>query len=256
MYIMHTTIKGILKDFLVDLSTTFPELVLSEELVQLREGGEGNAATLDALMLVIQAQSESILKEDAAMFDAPYLLLPGIDLSALWKTELSAANRAIIWKYLKLFLFCGNISPDVQAKLAEAFQNMEGMFKDGKHPLEDMLEGKIGSLAKEIAKETVMDEEHMKSVMSDPSKLMGMVNTVGEKITQKIASGQIKESELIEEATEMLNRMKGMSGLDQMFKQFAGKTNVAATQAKMNQNLKKAKLKERLKAKLDKKKGK
>ena len=111
-----------------------------------------------------------------------------------------------------------------------------------------MMDGKIGSLAKEIAEETVgtdPQEDIIKDMMSDPTKMFKLMNNVGDKISNKIKSGQLKESELIEEATEMLKHMKNMPGMKQfesMFNQF-GTPN-------LNQHLKKAKTKDRLRAKL------
>jgi hypothetical protein len=78
-----------------------------------------------------------------------------------------------------------------------------------------------------------------------PNSITQLLND--SKITNKIKSGQLKESELIEEATEMLQHMKNMPGMKQfesMFGQF-GNPN-------LNQHLKKAKTKDRLRAKLAK----
>jgi hypothetical protein len=78
------------------------------------------------------------------------------------------------------------------------------------------------------------------------------MHTVGDKIEKKIKSGDVKESELIAEASEMLQKMKDMPGMKQfetMFKQF-GKMDTGAMQTKMDQNMKKAKNRERLKEKL------
>jgi hypothetical protein len=72
-----------------------------------------------------------------------------------------------------------------------------------------------------------------------------------------LLGGQVKESELIEEATELLQKMKDMPMMDQMFKQFAGgKVNMNAAFSKLDQNMKKAKQKERLQAKLKKRQDK
>ena len=135
--------------------------------------------------------------------------------------------------------------------------------------LNGLLGGKLGSLAKEIADETAadmeVDLEDVKStsdvfqkLLKDPKKLFGLVHSVGSKIDKKIKSGDIKESELIEEATEMLKKMKempGMSGMDQMFKNMAGggKMDLKAMQNKLSGNLRNAKQKERMLAKLKEK---
>ena len=90
--------------------------------------------------------------------------------------------------------------------------------------LKGMLRGKIGSLAQEIAEETAADldigEEDAADVQGvfqklfkNPGKLMGLVKNVGTKLDTKIKSGDLKESELLEEATEIMAKMKDMPGM-------------------------------------------
>ena len=134
-----------------------------------------------------------------------------------------------------------------------------------------MLDGKLGSLAKEIAEETAsdlnMDMENvtdMKGVfsnlMKNPNKLLGLVKNVGNKIDSKIKSGELKESELISEATEMMQKMKNMPGMGDiqsllnkmgMGGMGGAKPNIGAMEALMERNLKNAKMKERLAAKAE-----
>ena len=45
-----------------------------------------------------------------------------------------------------------------------------------------------------------------------------MVKKVGNKIEQKIKSGELKESELMEEAQEMMKKMNGMPGMKRISK--------------------------------------
>ena len=84
---------------------------------------------------------------------------------------------------------------------------------------------------------------------------MGLVKSVGSKLDAKIKS-EIKESELITEANEMMQKMKnmpGMGGMQEMLSKMAGggKVNMNAMEAKMQQNLNKAKQKERMLDKLN-----
>jgi len=137
-----------------------------------------------------------------------------------------------------------------------------------------MLEGKLGKLAKEIAEETAenldlgidMDgSTDMKDVFNklvkNPGKLMGLVKNVGEKLDTRIKSGEIKESELIAEATEIMNKMKnmpGMDGIQEMLSKMGmsasglgkgGKVNYGAMEAELNKKMRLAKMKERMHAK-------
>ena len=135
-----------------------------------------------------------------------------------------------------------------------------------------LLNGKIGRLAHEIAEETAKelevdleDETSMGDVFNklfkNPGKLMGMMKKVGSKIDEKLKSGDLKESELMQEATELMAKMKGMPGMDNMKKMFGemglplgknSKINMNAFQSHMNRNMRKATTKERMKAKLAK----
>jgi len=136
-----------------------------------------------------------------------------------------------------------------------------------------MLDGKIGQLAKEIAEETAanlnMDFDgatDMKDVfsklMKNPTKLMGLVKTVGDKLDSKLKSGELKESEMIQEATEIMNKMKNMPGMGNIQSMLSkmgmgglgglgGKVNTGAMESQLNQRLKMAKTKERIRAKAE-----
>lgn len=150
--------------------------------------------------------------------------------------------------------------------------NMGGMpnANDIHDHITSMLDGKLGQLAKEIAEETAndlnMDLENitdMKGVFNNliknPTKLMGLVKNVGNKLDSKIKSGEIKESELISEATEMMNKMKNMPGMGDIQSILSkmglngqgSKLNTNAMQEQLNKNLKAAQTKERMRAKAD-----
>ena len=152
-----------------------------------------------------------------------------------------------------------------------AFPNAEQLHDH----ISGMMNGKLGQLAKEIAEETAgsfnLDMENtgdMKDVfqklLKNPTKLMGLVKNVGEKLDSKMKSGEIKESELMAEATEIFNRMKntpgmgGMGDIQAMLSKMGlggagGKLNTGAMEAQLNKNMKMAQMKERMKANLMKK---
>ena len=158
------------------------------------------------------------------------------------------------------------------------FGDLSGMgFGDMPDPngihehLSDILGGKIGKLANEIAQETAdelnfdMDGEGdmqdvFQNLFKNPGKLINMVKNVGKKIEDKIKSGEIKESELMEEATKMMSKMKGMPGIKNFEKMFGemglptnGKFNMGHFKSSMNNNIKLSKQKERMLEKLKKK---
>jgi hypothetical protein len=135
-----------------------------------------------------------------------------------------------------------------------------------------MLEGKIGELAREIAEETASNlnidfdgatdmKDVFNKLIKNPTKLMGLVKTVGNKLDSKIKSGELKESEMLKEATEIMNRMKNMPGLDNIQSMLnkmgmggLGKVNTGAMEAQLKQKMKTAQTKERIRAKAEAKK--
>jgi hypothetical protein len=250
-----------------------------------------------------------ILYQNEEMFINPELnlcFLPGVDYRSLWKEDISDQTRETIWKYLQLFLFSilsnvkdgktfGDtadlfkaINEDVfKTKLESTINEMKDMFSKSDtgedanvqdtipdaQSIHDhvtgMMDGKLGSLAKEIAEETAADmdldmndvtsvNDVFSSLLKDPSKLMSMIKNVGSKLDDKIKSGEIKESELLEEASEMMKKMKTMPGMENMQSLLSkmglggkGKINHTAMQAQMDRNIKQAKQKEKMRNKAE-----
>jgi hypothetical protein len=138
-----------------------------------------------------------------------------------------------------------------------------------------MMNGKLGKLAREIAEETAADlninmenaesvNDVFKRLIQNPTKLLGLVKNVGSKLDEKIKTGDMKESELLEEASELMKKMKNMPGMGDIQSMLSkmgmnagkgsGKVNVDAMQANLNQKLKESKNRERLLRKLAEKK--
>jgi len=183
---------------------------------------------------------------------------------------------------------------EFKSKLEETLSHMQNMFdSSGNFPenmgeglnmgdipdpnkiqehITGMLDGKLGQLAREIAEETAqnlnMDFENttdMKDVfqklIKNPTKLMGLVKTVGDKLDTKMKSGDLKESELIAEATDIMNKMKNMPGMGNIQSMLSkmglggamggGKMNMGAMEAYSNKRMEVAKTKERMKAKAE-----
>jgi hypothetical protein len=141
-----------------------------------------------------------------------------------------------------------------------------------------MMKGKLGALAREIAEETAQDlnmkdansvQDVFKNLMQNPTKLMGLVKNVGTKLEEKMKSGDMKESDLLKEASDIMQQMKGMPGMANMQSMFAkmgmdlgsmgmgagtgnnnSKVNVNAMQANIQRSLSSAKQRERMKDRL------
>lgn len=131
--------------------------------------------------------------------------------------------------------------------------------------LSGLMNGKIGSMAKEIAEEATKEfagedgelnqEEMMKQVLKNPGKIMNLVKNIGGKLDEKLKSGEYKESELMEEAQELMGKMKDMPGVKQMMQSMGlggGKMDFKGMASKMQQSMKEAKMKEGMRAKMEK----
>ena len=68
------------------------------------------------------------------------------------------------------------------------------------------------------------EREDISKMFKNPKKLMNLVSNVGSKLDSKIKSGKIKESELMEEAAEMMDKMKkyGMEQMESILKNMGG----------------------------------
>ena len=331
----------VIKDFIGDLKTTFPEynplinkwwtdkskfnsveneeernkLISDAEKKDTKYLFEFCQKKLPPRFFDILYQSDEMFKEESSL-DTEFL--PNIHFKNLWQFDISEKTRETIWKYLQLIMFSivGTLDnkdafgdtaklfeaineDEFKSKLEETLSHMQGLFDSSgnlneegaenlgsgfnmgdmpnAHDIHDhitgMLGGKLGQLAKEIAEETAanlnMDMENMtdmkdvfNNLVKNPTKLMGLVKTVGDKLDSRIKSGELKESELISEATDIMNRMKSMPGMGNIQSMLSkmgmgnlsglgGKVNMGAMEAQLNKNMKMAKTKERIRAKME-----
>lgn len=334
----------VLRDFVGDLKTTFPEYVsfinkwwktseqysdienIEERKSAFEKGESKSIRTLfeyskkkfPPRFFDILYKNEDIFKQDS---DVDTEFLPQIHFKNLWQCDISDKTRETIWKYLQLIMFSivGTIDnkdafgdtakmfeaineEEFKSKLEETLTQMQGLFDisgnigenaenqsgtginmenmpnadDIHNHITGMLDGKLGQLAREIAEETAQDlnmdlegitdmNSVFQNLIKNPTKLMGLVKSVGNKLDTKIKSGDIKESELISEATDMMNKMKNMPGMGNIQSMLnkmgmgnlgglgggGGKVNTAAMEANLNQRMKMAQTKERMRAKAE-----
>jgi hypothetical protein len=112
-------------------------------------------------------------------------------------------------------------------------------MEDVHNHLQGLFDGKIGQLAKELAEDMSEDiaasfgddmenmtstKDVLSNLMKNPEKIMNVVNTVKDKLTRKMESGDISREDLMTEASEMMNKMNGggEGGLSDMFKNMGG----------------------------------
>lgn len=143
--------------------------------------------------------------------------------------------------------------------------------------IKGLFDGKIGSLAKEMAEELSGDvmkmfddgsgeikttEDILKKMMRNPKKIMELVKKISTKLEDKMKSGNISQEEIMKEASELMTKMKGMGNgkeLNEMMQNMM-KTMGMGKGAKMDMNKLNAMMnqssnKERMRAKLEKRKG-
>ena len=205
-------------------------------------------------------------------------------------------------------MFEGIDEKDLQEKLGETMEGLNDFFKDmGKNEssegegstgqeqsmpfnmngmpnmenmqdhLHTLFNGKIGSLAKEMAEEISGDftellgdnaedaspQDVMKKLMKNPTKIMGLMKSVTGKLDAKMKSGEISREEIMKEAGDLLGKMKESAGgaeMSEMFAKMAKSMGGMGKNMRMDTNaidrmVKSTKLKEDMSKRLDIKKA-
>lgn len=190
---------------------------------------------------------------------------------AIDEEELKKKLQETLEGMQNLFDTSDSTSSDASLNGGINMENMPNAQQIHEH-IHSMMGGKLGKLAMELAEETAADlnfdmentgdaKDVFQKILKNPGKMMNMVKNIGDKIDAKIKSGEIKESELMKEGMELLNKMKdmpGMGDMQQMFSQMGipglgkgTKINMGAMESQLNRNMKNAKIKERIKAKAE-----
>lgn len=275
--------KFVLNEFIDDLIKTFPEhtedLSKYKDLTVEEFSKEHGKIYADNFFDILY-KNEKIFNADV-----DNCFLPNVSFNTLWNDNIGDKTKENIWKYLQLILFSiisksnddtfmDNIEhledinyKELSNKIEETISNMTGDdLPDAdkiNESMKGMLDGKLGDLAKEIAGESVGsldNEEDLNNLLKDPTKLMSLVKNVGDKLDNKIKTGELNESDLMSEATDLLGKMNDIPGFGSI-KDMMGNLglnpknmNMSATENKMKQHQEKNKTKERLKKKLKKRK--
>jgi len=286
-------------DMINDLQTTFPEF--KDELQNIKSTMDdvaGKTAIIEYCLKVYPQRFFDILYKNDEMFTDKEInteFLPNIDFVHLIKAkDVTENTQNAIWKYLQIILFsivgslkdkedfgdaaslfAGIQEDDLQDKMKEVFENMEGFFtnlnddspneegvkegvkeesKDGtsgmpqmpdldgiRDHLQNLFNGKIGGLAKEMAEEISGDfqnmfgsEENFSNVRStkdifsklirNPNKIKDIIKKVTTKLEEKMKSGNVSKQELMTEASEIMKKMKEMGNggeFEEMMKNMA-----------------------------------
>ena len=139
--------------------------------------------------------------------------------------------------------------------------------------LKSLMGGKIGQLAQEIADDTAKDldidtddvsnvNDVFAKLFKNPGKLMNMIKKVSSKLDEKLKSGELNETELMKEASDLVDKMKntpGMKNMESMLNKMGlggmggnkgGKVNMNLFQSMMKKNIKKTSQRDRMLKKL------
>jgi negative regulator of replication initiation len=344
----------IVRDFLKDLSVTFPEYIylwaswtdpkLPESEIQRLY--EYCTSIFPERFFDILYQNGDIFQQDS---NINTFFLPNVDFKVLYNTvNVSENTKKALWKYLQLLLFTivnsvkdktnfgdtmnlfdGINENELQEKLNETFSSIGDFFKnmekehsqmndeegqegqddeeeqeeqeeqgqDGESKFEGfkfdrnsmpnaeelhghlkgLFEGKIGTLAKELAEEISHDfqdilddgegdptstQDVLKKMLKNPKKIMDLMKTVSGKLDSKMKNGEISKDEIMKEASEWMSKMKDMGGTDQfneIFKNITknmgglGKNMKFDTNA-FNKMTKQQSMKERMRSRLEQRK--
>lgn len=276
---------SIVRDFLKDLSVTFPEYIyLWASWTDPKLPDTEIQKLYEYCIRVFPERFFDILYQNDELFtpenSANTFFLPNVDFKVLFNTENVTENtKKALWKYLQLLLFTivnsikdkadfgdtmnlfnGIDENELQSKLNETFSSIGDFFKNMEQAageaqeeaskengfegfnmpnpeelhghLKGLFEGKIGTLAKELAEEISHDfqdilgetedineststQDVLKKMLKNPKKIMDLMKTVSGKLDSKMKSGEISKDEIMKEASEWMSKMKDMGGSDQ-----------------------------------------
>ena len=135
-----------------------------------------------------------------------------------------------------------------------------------KDHIQKLMGGKLGTLAQELAEELGRDmdidmsetadpKNIFKKLIKNPANFFKIVKTLGTRLDEKIRSGEIKQSEILSEAKDVMDSLgtkemsKMFQGMSGMMGGGGGKVNASAMKHQLNKQMQAAKMRERMLAK-------
>ena len=284
--------KQIIIDFKKDLIATFPELSTSLNDLDVEVCYAHCSETYPKIFFELLYENDSLFDKECLLLPNINfaLLMKDANITEKTKKTIWKYLQLLLFSILDTMnngenfgetskLFESVKEDDLHKKIAETMEEMKDFFVDEtsddsedpssnfmdpeklKGHLDGLMGGKIGSLAKEIAEETAKSigdqDEFMKNIMKNPKEILSLVKDIGGKLEDKIKKGDFKESELLQEASEIIDKMKDIPGIKQMMSKMGmnGKMDFKGMANKMQQNLKQTKTKERLNKKREERQG-
>lgn len=278
-FYLHTFLKEIvtiIPEFSETVNNNYSDILENSTLNDIKYVKEYMSA-IEKHQSEISSKNDKLFKGEESV-----LILKDIDFRELWSKDLSDNTRENVWKYLQTLYVLGRkiITDDEdvsqmldelnnsdretlekhQQEMMEMINNMSQMKQDPDEAkpspeVENLFNnGIISDIAKELTNELDLDKMDMgnpKNMNEAFSNIMGggggnnffnLISKVGEKIQNKVETGQINQGDLIKEAHKM---MGGLKNPEQIAKSMAGQRGRA-----------KESTKDRLRRKLEEKKAK
>ena len=169
---------------------------------------------------------------DKSTFGDSINMFEGIDESELQsKIGETMSGLTDFFKNMESNESTGTDNSDSEPSMPFNMPNIENMLDH----LHTLFNGKIGSLAKEMAEEISGDftdllggdldnanpQDVIKKLMKNPTKIMGLMKSVTSKLDAKMKNGDISRDEIMKEASELLGKMKQSAGGAEMSEMFA-----------------------------------
>jgi hypothetical protein len=148
----YKTFNTLLRDFLLDLTETFPEYPVVQEGSDTLHGllvlDENNAQPLEIFMAMFGENASMIMAKDADVFascELPFVGSSSFNFATIWPT-LDDDNKEAIWSYMQQLYLIGttvsNLSPDllsviegIAEKTIQKVNNGELSSEDAQNPM-------------------------------------------------------------------------------------------------------------------------
>ena len=220
--------KKLIDDFVKDMRVTFPEY---GAVLNKWHSTWSDIKIHAHCKAVYKSHYHAILYRTETLFQNFEInteFLPGVSFAFLWQFEdLEDTHKGMIWNYLQMVMISVMTKEEVgDTNIQETISSLEETFAKQEKEMPNFMNSKLAEIAKEIAEESsdtfgdLKDVSNVSDVfqkfLKDPSKLMEMVKNVGEKLDKRLKTGDLNEGELLDEASQMMSKMKGMPGLNEM----------------------------------------
>ena len=249
----------IITDFANDICRVFPEYtsIVNKYILSEKEKTDDSKLKLyNFVGKVIIQNKKYILSKNEELFlntDENVLnteFLPRIVFSHIWEGDISEITKTTIWKYLTLLFvtiskqqsggkeeidldeilsgIMDETGPETETQVSEETSPSEAQQQQQQHQIpgigelpeqfQNMMGGSLGKLAMELAQETSMEGVENKGTLD----LFSMMGKIGSKIENKLKSGELSESSLLEESMGLINSMGGANNIQSMMNMFKG----------------------------------